>query len=89
MNVRLSHLSALGVMIALAVALFAIQGVQAQAANKVIFSDSDAVVKAGTDVEVKLILGTDNSFSDSAVTVTWWRLGVRGHCWHYHRGRRS
>ena len=78
MNVRLSHLSALGVMIALAVALFAIQGVQAQAANKVIFSDSDAVVKAGTDVEVKLILGTDNSFSDSAVTVTRWHVSGGG-----------
>ncbi|MCY4670600.1 MAG: hypothetical protein OXC29_21740, partial [Rhodococcus sp.] len=64
-------------LIALAVALFAVT-VSGQAANKVIFSDSDAVVKAGTDVQVKLIAGTDDSFDDTAVEVTRWHVSGGG-----------
>ena len=69
-DVRLSHLTAVAVFAALAVALFAVQGAQAQAANKVIFSDSDAVVKAGTEVDVKLVASTSTAAFETAQGVT-------------------
>ena len=53
-HVRLSHLPALAVLAALVAAMFAVT-VSGRAANKIIFDDSDAVVKAGTDVQVKLV----------------------------------
>ena len=66
-------------MVALAVALFTVT-VSGQAANKVIFDDSDAVVKAGTDVDVKLVVGTSTAaFGEAdAVVVDRWHVSGAG-----------